>query len=111
VPLPVYGRTSMKCMPAARAALMPSSLSSYTTQRAGSACKAAAAFRKMSGAGLPRSTSSRVTTASNQSRNARWRRVLRMISQGPVGGVTGVYALGEEGDLAQEPVQRREGAV
>jgi hypothetical protein len=31
--------------------------------------------------------------------------------EGPIGGVTGVYALGEEGDLAREPVQRREGAV
>ena len=29
----------------------------------------------------------------------------------PIGGVTGVHALGEEGDLAREPVQRREGAV
>ena len=31
--------------------------------------------------------------------------------EGPIGGVTGVYALGEEGELAREPVQRREGAV
>jgi hypothetical protein len=35
----------------------------------------------------------------------------RVAAPRSVGGVTGVYALGEEGDLAREPVQRREGAV